>query len=342
MDRRFNSVSAQPAKEPRLLDRVREVLRGMHYSYRTEKTYRYWIRHFILWSGKRHPRDMGAAEVTAFLNYLANERDVAAATQNQALSALLFLYGKVLEVKLPWLDELVRAKRPVRLPVVLSQVEIHRLLAHARGTTGLMLSLLYGCGLRLRECLRLRVKDVDFVYRQIVVREGKGNKDRVTMLPEKLLQPLQQHLGMAKRLHERDLEEGFGEVELPHALARKYPRAGYEWAWQFVFPSKNRSPDPRTAVVRRHHLYPQTVSRAVKRAARGAGIAKHVGCHTLRHSFATHLLQSGSDIRTVQELLGHSDVSTTMIYTHVMNKGARGVKSPLDRLEQRRAEYRVH
>jgi integron integrase len=329
-------------KQTRLLDQVRETLRGMHYSYRTEKTYRYWIRYFILWSGKRHPRDMGATDVTAFLNYLANERDVAAATQNQALSALLFLYGKVLEIKLPWLDNLVRAKRPVRLPVVLSQIEIHRLLGQTEGMTGLMAALLYGCGLRLRECLRLRVKDVDFVYRQILVREGKGNKDRVTMLPEKLLRPLQQHLGMVKRLHESDLKEGFGEAELPHALSRKYPRAAYEWAWQFVFPSKNRSPDPRTGAIRRHHLYPQTMSRAVKRAARAAGIAKHVGCHTLRHSFATHLLQSGSDIRTVQELLGHSDVSTTMIYTHVMNKGARGVKSPLDRLEQRRAEYRVH
>jgi integron integrase len=343
MEKESNSGNAPAAaKEPRLLDRVREVLRGMHYSYRTEKTYRYWIRYFILWSGKRHPRDLGAAEVTAFLNYLANERDVAAATQNQALSALLFLYGRVLEVKLPWLDDLVRAKRPVRLPVVLSQVEMHRLLGQTRGVTGLMVALLYGCGLRLRECLRLRVKDVDFVYRQILVREGKGNKDRVTMLPEKLLAPLQQHLGKVKRLHASDLAEGYGEAELPHALERKYPRAAYEWAWQFVFPSKNRSPDPRTGAVRRHHVYPQTVSRAVKRAARAAGIAKHVGCHTLRHSFATHLLQSGSDIRTVQELLGHSDVSTTMIYTHVMNKGARGVKSPLDRLEQRRAAYAAH
>jgi len=334
--------AGEKAKAPRLLEQVREVLRGMHYSYRTEKTYHYWIRYFILWSGKRHPREMGATEVTAFLNYLASERDVAAATQNQALSALLFLYTKVLGVKLPWLDDLVRAKRPVRLPVVLTQLEVQRLLEHSRGTTGLMLSLLYGCGLRLRECLRLRVKDVDFVYRQVLVREGKGNKDRVTMLPEKLLAPLQQHLGRVKRLHESDLAQGYGEAELPHALERKYPRAGREWAWQFVFPSLKRSPDPRSSVIRRHHVYPQTVSRAVKRAVRAAGIAKHVGCHTLRHSFATHLLQSGSDIRTVQELLGHADVSTTMIYTHVMNKGARGTRSPLDRLEQRRAEYRVH
>ena len=344
MERRDN-ISSNPvtAAGPRLLERMRQVLRGMHYSYRTEKTYQYWVRYFIFWSGKRHPRDMGSAEVTAFLNYLANERDVAAATQNQALSALLFLYGKVLEIKLPWLDDLVRAKRPVRLPVVLSQPEIERLLGQMEGMTSLMADLLYGCGLRLRECLRLRVKDIDFVYRQIIVREGKGNKDRVTMLPEKLLEPLQRHLGRVKRLHERDLKEGYGEAELPHALARKYPRAGYEWAWQFVFPSKNRSADPRTGLIRRHHLYPQTISRAVKRAAGASGIAKQVSCHTLRHSFATHLLQAGYDIRTVQELLGHADVSTTMIYTHVMNKGARGVTSPLDRIEhlERRVERRV-
>jgi integron integrase len=326
------------ATPPRLLERMRQVLRRMHYSYRTEKTYRYWVRNFILWSGKRHPREMGAAEVTAFLNFLAGEREVAAATQNQALSALLFLYGKVLEVKLPWLDDLVRAKRPVRLPVVLSPPEVERLLAHMEGMTALMAALLYGCGLRLRECLRLRVKDIDFVYRQITVREGKGNKDRVTMLPQNLLEPLQRHLGRVKRLHESDRRDGYGEVELPHALARKYPRAGYEWAWQFVFPSNNRSADPRSGVIRRHHLYSQTIARAVKRAARSSGIAKHVSCHTLRHSFATHLLQAGYDIRTVQELLGHSDVSTTMIYTHVLNKGGRGVVSPLDELRARGQE----
>ena len=333
-------MAATPAK-PRLLTQVRDTLRRMHYSYRTEKTYCYWIRYFILWSGKRHPRDIGAPEVTAFLNYLANERAVAAATQNQALSALLFLYGKVLDVRLPWLDQLDRAKRPVRLPVVLTEREVERLLAQMEGMTGLMARLIYGTGLRLRECLRLRVKDVEFVYRQILVREGKGNKDRVTMLPEKLIESLHRHLGRVKGLHEKDLREGYGEVELPHALARKYPRAPYEWSWQFVFPSGNRSADPHTGVIHRHHLYHQTLSRAIGRAARAAGIGKPVGCHTLRHSFATHLLQSGSDIRTVQELLGHSDVSTTMIYTHVMNKGARGTKSPLDRLEQRRGEYRV-
>ena len=284
---------------------------------------------------------MGAAEITSFLNWLASERNVAAATQNQALNALLFLYRHVLERDLPWLEGLVRAKRPVRLPVVLSEAEVRRLLAGLEGVRWLMASLLYGAGLRLQECLQLRVKDVDFAYRQVFVRDGKGGRDRVTMLPEGVVQPLQAHLGKLRTLHRKDLVEGYGEVWLPHALARKYPRAGFDWGWQFVFPSKKRSPDPETGVIRRHHVYPDTLHRAVKRAARAAGIIKPVSCHTLRHSFATHLLQSGSDIRTVQELLGHSDVSTTMVYTHVMNKGARGVTSPLDRLEQGRAEYRV-
>jgi integron integrase len=283
---------------------------------------------------------MGGAEVSAFLSWLAAERNVAAATQNQALSALLFLYKQVLDRDLPWFDDLVRAKRPVRLPVVLSEAETRRLLEQLEGAAWLMASLLYGAGLRQNECLKLRVKDVDFAYRQILVREGKGAKDRVTMLPEVVVQALQAHLGKVRSLHQRDLTQGYGEAWLPHALARKYPRAGFEWSWQFVFPSGNRSADPETGVVRRHHVYPDTLARAVKRAARAAGISKPVSCHTLRHSFATHLLQNGQDIRTVQELLGHSDVSTTMIYTHVMNKGARGVKSPLDRAEQRRAEYR--
>jgi len=334
-----SSAGPDDAPKLRLLDVVRATLRRLHYSYRTEQTYLYWIRFFVRWSGRRHPRELGAAEVTGFLNFLATERSVAAATQNQALSALLFLYGQVLEMKLPWLEGLQRAKRPVRLPTVLTEGEVARLLAAMEGTTGLMAALIYGCGLRQRECLRLRVKDIEFVYRQLLVREGKGAKDRVTMLPEKLLDPLHRHLGRVQALHARDLKEGFGEAELPQALGRKYPRAGREWAWQFVFPSQNRSADPLTGVIRRHHLYPQTLSRAVRRGAQAAGIAKHVGCHTLRHSFATHLLQTGSDIRTVQELLGHSDVSTTMIYTHVMNRGARGVRSPLDRMEQPRAGY---
>ena len=343
MDQHSDSpdVSRLSPPAPRLLDRLREVIRAKHYSRRTEKTYRYWVRYFIFFHGKRHPEEMGAPEITSFLNWLASERNVAAATQNQALNALLFLYRYVLERDLPWLEGLVRAKLPVRLPVVLSEVEVRRLLAGLEGVRWLMASLLYGAGLRLQECLQLRVKDLDFAYRQIFVREGKGGRDRVTMLPEGVVQPLQAHLGKLRTLHRKDLFEGYGEVWLPHALARKYPRAGFEWGWQFLFPSKKRWPDPETGVIRRHHVYPDTLHRAIKRAARAAGIIKPVSCHTLRHSFATHLLQSGQDIRTVQELLGHSDVSTTMIYTHVMNKGARGVRSPLDRLEQRGAVYRV-
>ena len=327
------------AREKRLVERFREVIRALHFSRRTQKTYWYWVRCFVFFHGKRHPRELGAPEVTAFLNWLATERNVAAATQNQALSALLFLYQRVLGEELPWLSDLVRAQRPVRLPTVLSEAEVRRLLANVEGAGALMVGLLYGAGLRQIECLSLRVKDIDFAYRQILVRDGKGAKDRVTMLPESLVQPLQAHLGKVRLLHRRDLDEGYGEVSLPYALARKYPRAGYQWAWQFVFPSGNRSADPENGVIRRHHLHPDTLGRIVKRASERAGIVKPVSCHTLRHSVATHLLERGHDIRTVQELLGHSDVSTTMIYTHVMNKGARGVKSPLDRLEAPRAAY---
>jgi integron integrase len=325
-----SSVSLPAAPKPRLLDQVRAAIRRNHYSRRTEECYLYWIRSYIYFTGKRHPATLGAAEVTAFLNELAVARKVAAATQNQALSALLFLYREVLEVPLPWLDGLTRAKRPVRLPVVLSVAEVGALLAQLEGTKWLMASLLYGAGLRLNECLQLRVKDLDFSYQSVLVRDGKGRKDRVTMLPERLVDPLHQHLGHVKRLHARDLQAGYGEVALPGALARKYPRAGYEWGWQFVFPAVHRSVDPETGVIRRHHVYETVLQRAVRRAATAARIGKPVGCHTLRHSFATHLLQSGYDIRTVQELLGHADVSTTMIYTHVLNKGGRGVRSPLD------------
>lgn len=333
------SAGATDKKEKRLRERLREAIRSRHYSRQTEKAYWYWIRYFVFFHGKRHPAEMGAAEVSAFLSWLATDRNVAAATQNQALSALVFLYRIVLGVELPWLGELVRAQRPVRLPAVLSPGEVRRLLACVPERAGLMVGLLYGSGLRQIECLSLRVKDVDFAYRQILVRDGKGAKDRVTMLPENLVQPLQQHLGKVRLLHGRDLKEGFGEVRLPHALARKYPRAGRAWAWQYVFPSGNRSADPDDGVVRRHHVHPDTLSRAVARAALRAGIDKRVSCHTLRHSFATHLLERGCDLRTLQELLGHSDVSTTMIYTHVMNKGARAVKSPLDRLEEPAAQY---
>jgi len=316
---------------PKLLDRVRAEIRLRHYSIRTEEAYVDWARRFILFHNKRHPKEMGAEEVRDFLSHLATERNVAASTQNQAKSALLFLYREVLHVELPWLDEVIAAKTARRLPVVLTQTETRRLLDAMSGTMGLAASLLYGTGMRLLEGLRLRVKDVEFERREIIVREGKGNKDRVTVLPENLILPLKAHLEKVKALHGRDLEAGFGDVYLPDALAKKYPKAGKTWGWQFVFPSAVRSIDPRSGIERRHHLYEASVQRAVREAAKLAEIAKPVTPHTLRHSFATHLLQSGYDIRTVQELLGHSDVSTTMIYTHVLNKGGKGVISPLDR-----------
>lgn len=323
------ATTASP-KAPRLLEQLRDAINRLHYSPRTLETYVHWVKRFIYFSGKRHPAELGAAEVTAFLNFLARERDVAAATQNQALAALVFLYREVLGQPLPWLDQLDRAKRPVRVPSVLTREEARRLLAAMSGPKWLMASLLYGAGLRLRECLKLRVKDIDFGYSQILVRDGKGAKDRVTMLPASLAEPLTAQLRATRELHVRDLRDGHGDVELPHALARKYPKAQYEWAWKFVFPSHRLSVDPKTGVIRRHHVYENYLIRGVGRAARLAHIDKHVTCHTLRHSFATHLLEAGYDIRTVQELLGHADVSTTMIYTHVLNKGAGGVASPLD------------
>ena len=337
----MDDAGAQMPKPPRLLEQLRDAIRRRHYSPRTEETYAHWVKRFIYFSGRRHPAGMGEAEVTAFLNHLARERDVAAATQNQALAALLFLYREVLGRPLAWLDELERARMPVRRPSVLTREEVERLLGRMQGTKWLMASLLYGAGLRLRECLKLRVKDVDFGYRQVVVRDGKGAKDRVTMLPETVEAPLKAHLVRVHELHERDVAGGCGDVELPHALARKYPKAQLRWAWKFVFPSHRLSVEPKTGVLRRHHVYENYLIRGVARAAREAGIAKHVTCHTLRHSFATHLLEAGYDIRTVQELLGHQSVETTMIYTHVMNKGGRGVRSPLDRLEQPRAAYAV-
>lgn len=320
-------ASPQP---PRLLDRMREALRVRHYSYRTEQAYLDWARRFILFHRKRHPAQMGAAEVGAFLTHLAAERQVSASTQNQAKAALLFLYRGVLGVDLPWLDEVVQAKASRRLPVVLTPREVRMLVNELRGPMWLIVSLLYGAGMRLLEGLRLRVKDVEFERREIVVRDGKGGKDRVTMLPENLLLPLQDQLARARRLHDADLAAGFGEVWLPDALAVKYPGAGKSWGWQYVFPAPNRGTDPRSGAVRRHHVLPESVQRAVKAAAGKAGVDKPCTPHVLRHSFATHLLQNGYDIRTVQELLGHADVSTTMIYTHVLNRGGRGVRSPLD------------
>ena len=318
------------SSSPRLLDQVRHAITARHYSFRTEKSYVAWVRRFVLFHGKRHPAEMGEAEISAFLSDLATRRRVSASTQNQALSALLFLYRSVLNKDLQWVNGIVHAKRPVRLPVVLTRAEVHAILDQMHGTPRLMASLMYGAGLRLLECARLRIKDVDFDMGQITVRSGKGQKDRVTMLPAALRAPLTAHVACVKRQHSRDLRRGLGSVELPGGIDRKYPRAAWDWGWQWLFPAKRFYRDMRTGRWRRHHLHESVVQRAMKEAVRVAGIAKLASCHTLRHSFATHLLEAGYDIRTIQELLGHSDVNTTMIYTHVLNRGGQGVKSPLD------------
>lgn len=317
---------------PKLLDQVRGKIRFKHYSIRTEQAYVDWIKRYILHFDKQHPKDLGAADVEAFLTHLAVVGKVAASTQNQAKSALLFLYKEVLGLELPWLDDVERAKAPKRLPVVLSQDEVAKILSRLEGTHHLVVSLLYGTGMRILEALRLRVKDVDFARREILIRDGKGFKDRVTMLPVSLIALLKAHLDKVKSLHADDLAKGYGAVFLPYALAKKYPYAARDWAWQYVFPSGKLSVDPRSddVMTRRHHVQDQAIQRAVRQAVRDAGISKPATPHTFRHSFATHLLESGYDIRTVQELLGHSDVATTMIYTHVLNKGGRGVDSPLD------------
>ena len=314
----------------KLLDRVRDAIRVKHYSIRTEQAYVNWIRRFILFHDKRHPNQRGVAEIEAFLTHLAVKKNVAASTQNQALSALLFLYREVLHKELDGPIDALRAKKPKRLPTVLTKEEVQRILGHLSGDHLLMAKLLYGSGLRLMECLRLRVKDIDFAQRQIIVRDGKGEKDRVTMLPESLVAPLQAHLQSVERLHQEDLARGFGSVYLPYALERKYPNADREWIWQYVFPSQRLSVDPRSGVVRRHHLDESGLQKAVRAAAQAAGIPKKVSCHTFRHSFATHLLENHYDIRTVQELLGHKNVKTTMIYTHALNRGGLAVRSPLD------------
>lgn len=318
--------------KPKLLDQVRDAIRVKHYSIRTEQAYLHWVRSYILFHKKRHPAEMAEAEISQFLTHLAVDRKVAASTQNQALSALLFLYGQVLKKAVGEFENLQRARKPSRLPVVLTREEVKGVLALVNGAEWLMASLLYGSGLRLMECLRLRVKDLDFGYQQIVVRDGKGQKDRVTMLPSALTEPLKRHLDKRQALHQQDLREGFGEVWLPDALAQKYPQAPKEWGWQYVFPARKRSTDPRSGKARRHHHDEDGLQRAVKQAVRAAGLTKPASCHTFRHSFATHLLEAGYDIRTVQELLGHKDVSTTMIYTHVMQKPGLGVRSPLDGL----------
>jgi len=324
-----------PAKDPqppRLLDRVRTALRTRHYSYRTEQAYVGWIRRFILFNGKRHPKDMCDVEINTFLSHLATEGHVAASTQNQALSALLFLYQDVLGMRVPWLECLVRARKPARLPVVLSRDEVRAVLSRLEGTPRLVAELLYGTGMRLLECLGLRVQDLDLGLNQILVRDGKGRKDRRTMLPASLRESLERYLEVVRAAFEADVKDGVG-VTLPGALARKYPNAPREWAWWYVFPATSRGRDRESGARFRHHLHESVVQRAMREAARTAGIAKRATCHTLRHSFATHLLEDGYDIRTIQELLGHSDVATTMIYTHVLNSaGGRGVRSPLDRL----------
>lgn len=323
-----------PARQqPKLLDRMREALRVKHYSLATERTYIHWAKRFIYFHGKRHPAEMGAKEVEAFLSALATELTVSASTQNQAMHALLFLYKEVLHITLHWLDNITRAKVSKRLPSVLTVPEVQALLRRLpNDTNGLIIRLLYGTGMRIKECLRLRVKDVDLARGEIIIREGKGNKDRVTVLPAAVVDDLRQHIAARRKLHDIDLATGHADVELPDAIERKYPRAGQEWAWQYIFAAQTYSTDPRTGVYRRHHWSERNIQRAVKKAAAAAGIDKLVHPHTLRHSFATHLLESGYDIRTVQELLGHSDVKTTMIYTHVLNRGGRGVVSPLDRV----------
>ncbi|MBW1730898.1 MAG: integron integrase [Deltaproteobacteria bacterium] len=329
-----NQVVSIYNRPKRLLDQVREVMRVKHYSIRTERAYIGWIKKFILFHGKRHPREMGEPEVEAFLTWLATEGNVAKSTQNQAFNALIFLYREVLQAPLEGRINAVRPGKKQRLPVVLSKEETLRLLNAMSGVPQLMAKLLYGTGMRLMECLRLRVKDVDFELSEIRVRDGKGGTDRLVFLPESIKPALKEHLERVRLIHERDLSEGYGEVYLPEALARKYPRAGKEWIWQYVFPSTRLSRDPRSNAVRRHHMDPSTLDRAIKRAAKLAGIDKRISSHTLRHSFATHLLQVGTDIRTIQSLLGHRDISTTMIYTHVLRQMSPKIKSPLDMLTQ--------
>jgi integron integrase len=327
----IKSTSVEPSKEkPKLLHQVRAVLRTKHMSLRTEQAYVQWIRRFILFHNKRHPQEMGEQEIREFISDLAVNAKISASTQTVALSALLFLYRDVLKKDLPYVSNIERAHQRKKLPVVFTRDEVKAVLKTMSGTTRLIASLLYGSGMRLMECLRLRVKDIDFDYNQIVVRDGKGEKDRITLLPASVKQSLGRHLQKVRLLHEDDKEAGFGAVYLPYALERKYPQAAKQWGWQYVFPAASRSTDPRTGKVRRHHISDNSVQVAVKKAVRSTAIYKPGTCHTFRHSFATHLLEDGYDIRTVQELLGHKDVRTTMIYTHVLNRGGRGVRSPLD------------
>ena len=318
--------------KPKLLDQLRQALRSRHYSRRTEQTYCHWVRRYIHFHNVRHPAEMAEPEINAFLTHLAVKEKVSASTQNQALSALLFLYRHVIGLEVGDLGEVIRARKPKRLPVVMTRDEVKSVLANLSGDKWLMASLMYGAGLRLMECLRLRVQDVDFSRNEILVRDGKGAKDRITMLPASVKAPLQDHLKRVKMVHERDLADGWGHLQLPMALARKYPNAPKEWGWQWVFPKENRWKNTTTGEEGRHHVHESIIQKAVNGAVRKTGLAKRATCHTFRHSFATHLLESGYDIRTVQELLGHKDVKTTMIYTHVLNRGGKGVKSPVDDL----------
>lgn len=321
------------ARARKLLDQVREILKLKHYSYRTEQSYVAWIRRFILFHNKQHPKDMTAKHVQGFLTHLAIDRKVTASTQNQALNAIVFLYKHVLMLELGDFSSAVRAKRPARKPVVLTQGEVHLILTCLDSAqTQLIIRLLYGAGLRLAECVRIRVQDVDFIKSTIMIRAGKGDKDRITVLPEIVQNDLRQHLQRVRMQFERDLVDGFADVYLPHALARKYPNAAKEWKWQYVFSAEFPSKDPRTGILRRHHVYAGSVSRAINRAVKAAGIHKRITAHSFRHSFATHLLESGSDVRTVQELLGHKNIETTQIYLHCMNSPGETVVSPLDRL----------
>lgn len=324
--------SVQQSRNPRLLDQLKEALRSRHYSRRTEETYCHWVKRFIYFHNIRHPAEMAEPEINAFLTHLAVKEKVSASTQNQALSALLFLYRHVLGREVGHLGDVIRARKPTRLPVVMTREEVKAVLANLTGDKWLMASLMYGAGLRLMECLRLRVQDVDFSRNEILVRDGKGAKDRITMLPESLKAPLQDHLKKVKTVHERDLSDGWGRVHMPEALDRKYPNAPKEWRWQWVFPQENRWKNAKTGEQGRHHVDESLVQKAVREAVTRAGLTKRATCHTFRHSFATHLLEAAYDIRTVQELLGHADVKTTMIYTHVLNRGPSGVRSPVDGL----------
>ncbi len=322
--------TSTPVKQTKLLDQVRAAIRTKHYSMKTEEAYVQWIKRFILFHNKRHPKDMGEKEINQFITHLAVKEKVSASTQNQALCAIVFLYKHVLKIELGDFGNVTWAKKPAKLPVVFTREEVTKVLSQLSGTNLIMAMLLYGSGMRLSECLQLRIKDIDFQYKQIFIRSAKGEKDRVTLLPEYVIEPLKKHLAYVKMLHEKDLKDGFDSVYMPYALERKYPNAGREFGWSFVFPATQISTDPRSGIQRRHHIHESVLQKAVKQAIRQAGIYKHASCHTFRHSFATHLLESGYDIRTVQELLGHKDLNTTMVYTHVLNKGAFGVKSPAD------------